>query len=610
MSMPPERSRTPARRGRSPPRRQRTREVVVERIVEKVAAAGPANYPVLTKTNYNDWSLLMNIKLKARCLWNAIDPGDVELHVNRMALDAICSAVPPEMISSLATKPSAKDAWESLKTMRVGDDRIRKASTHKARREYELLAFRDGESVEDFAMRLTGIVNQLAILGDPEPYKKVVEKYLRMAKPRFKQLVLSIETLLDISALSLEEVTGRLKAAEDDEPPPSSSAGGKLYLTEEQWLERYKKKEQEEGHGVGGSGGRGKWRGRGGGKNPDGGLGSGTKSGRHDDKCRNCGKAGHWAFECRSKPKKEEQAHVAQEEETTLLLAHVNVELTGAPQVRPQLASPTSSSGGARSKEEMGDGKLAAPRMQRHCNTRDEVHLIEQEVLAALGEEEDRAPRQWVLETGATNHMTGSRSAFSSIDAGVAGSVQFGDGSIARIEGCGMVLYECKNGEHWALTNVYYLPRLTANIISVGQLDEDSYDVHIKHGVMRIRDEHDCLLAKMGREELVHGLPVLEQVEQLCEACLAGKHWRVPFPQQAQRRASRSLELVHGDLCGPITLATPSGNRYFLLLIDDYSRYMWVSLLPTKDGAPTAIKRIQAATERKSDNLLGTLCMD
>jgi hypothetical protein len=43
--------------------------------VERIAASGPANFPVLTKTNYNDWSLLMKIKLEARGLWNAIDPG-------------------------------------------------------------------------------------------------------------------------------------------------------------------------------------------------------------------------------------------------------------------------------------------------------------------------------------------------------------------------------------------------------------------------------------------------------------------------------------------------------------------------------------------------------
>jgi hypothetical protein len=106
---------------------------VVERVVEKVASAGPVNYPLLSKTNYNDWALLMKIKLEARLLWAVVDPDDVDFQVDRMALDAICSAVPPEMISTLTTKTSAKEAWESIKTMRIGADRVRKASAQKLR---------------------------------------------------------------------------------------------------------------------------------------------------------------------------------------------------------------------------------------------------------------------------------------------------------------------------------------------------------------------------------------------------------------------------------------------------------------------------------------------
>jgi hypothetical protein len=79
MSLSSERSRTPQRHGRSPTRRQRNRDVVIERVV---AAAGSTNYPMLMKSNCNDWSLLlMKINLETRYLWNAINPGDVELHV-------------------------------------------------------------------------------------------------------------------------------------------------------------------------------------------------------------------------------------------------------------------------------------------------------------------------------------------------------------------------------------------------------------------------------------------------------------------------------------------------------------------------------------------------
>jgi hypothetical protein len=75
---------------------------------------------------------------------------------------------------------------------------------------------------------------------------------------------------------------------------------------------------------------------------------------------------------------------------------------------------------------------------------------------------------------------------------------------------------------------------------------------------------------------MVHGLLVVEQVDQICSGCLAGKHRMALFPHQAECWAEKILLLVHGDLCGPIAPSTPSGSRYFLLLVDDSSRYMWL----------------------------------
>jgi hypothetical protein len=63
------------------------------------------------------------------------------------------------MLSTVGNRGSAREAWESIKTMRIGDERIRKASAQKVRRDYETLAFRDGESVEDFALHLSGGVS-------------------------------------------------------------------------------------------------------------------------------------------------------------------------------------------------------------------------------------------------------------------------------------------------------------------------------------------------------------------------------------------------------------------------------------------------------------------
>jgi hypothetical protein len=65
------------------------------------------------------------------------------------------------------------------------------------------LTFCDGEYVEDFSMRLMSLTNQLATLGDPEADDKIVVMYLHVTRPRYRQLIVSIEALLDISTLGM-----------------------------------------------------------------------------------------------------------------------------------------------------------------------------------------------------------------------------------------------------------------------------------------------------------------------------------------------------------------------------------------------------------------------
>jgi hypothetical protein len=108
------------------------------------------------------------------------------------------------------------------------------------------------------------------------------------------------------------------------------------------------------------------------------------------------------------------------------------------------------------------------------------------------------------------------------------------------------------------------------------------------------------VLKRMATQELVRGMPSLEHVEGVCEACMTGKQRCIAFPDQATWIAEHGLELVHGDLCGPITPATPSGNFYFLLLVENHSRYMWISTLVLKNQAVAAIMEFQAWAEGES----------
>jgi transposase InsO family protein len=114
----------------------------------------------------------------------------------------------------------------------------------------------------------------------------------------------------------------------------------------------------------------------------------------------------------------------------------------------------------------------------------------------------------------------------------------------------------------------------------------------------------------MGRLEMVHGLPPISHAEQLCDTCVLAKHHRGVFPKQSKYRVDKALELVHGDLCGPVKPTTPGGWRYFLLLVDDVTCYMWVVLLTAKSEASSAIKYIQAAAEKECGCKLWVLRTD
>jgi transposase InsO family protein len=109
---------------------------------------------------------------------------------------------------------------------------------------------------------------------------------------------------------------------------------------------------------------------------------------------------------------------------------------------------------------------------------------------------------------------------------------------------------------------------------------------------------------------MVHGLPHIEHVHQLCADCITTKLKRSLFPLQAKRREEGLLDLVHGDLCGPITLATPGDKQYFLLLVDDKSRYMWAVLLAVKSDTLAAIKKFQAKVEVETGRRLRVLRTD
>jgi hypothetical protein len=211
--------------------------VVRERVVRE--STGSATYPTLTRLNYAEWAMVMRVQLQAQHLWDVIQYGAEDDGDDRAALAALLRAVPPELVRTLAVKDCTKTAWEAIKTMRLGCERVREAKAQTRRREWEHLRFKAGETIEEFAIRLTAIVNDLELLGDPVDEYKAVFKYLRAVPRKYRMLAMAIEQTVNLRELTIEELTGHFATAEEGyELDDVTNGFGKLLITEEEWAAR------------------------------------------------------------------------------------------------------------------------------------------------------------------------------------------------------------------------------------------------------------------------------------------------------------------------------------------------------------------------------------
>jgi hypothetical protein len=209
----------------------------IQAIVRDIGPGG--GWPTLTKTNYIEWAVVMRVRLQVRHMWEAVRYGNVDYDKNRRALDALVAAVPPEMQFLLSKERTAKEVWDAIAAARIGSDRARKSTLQALCKEWENMAFKPGEDVDDFALRLNTLLQKMVQYGD-DTYDKeiVVEKLFRCVPKKYKQIARSIESLLDLSTKSIEEAIGLLKIVDSDEPQPLSgpiTIGRKLHLTREQW---------------------------------------------------------------------------------------------------------------------------------------------------------------------------------------------------------------------------------------------------------------------------------------------------------------------------------------------------------------------------------------
>ena len=107
--------------------------------------------------------------------------------------------------------------------------------------------------------------------------------------------------------------------------------------------------------------------------------------------------------------------------------------------------------------------------------------------------------RIWYIDNGASNHMTWNRNYFNKIDETITDKVRFGDDSRIDIKGKGSILFVSQNGSEKVLAEVYFIPALKSNIISLGQARESGCEVTMKEDYLILNDKDGNLITKAPR---------------------------------------------------------------------------------------------------------------
>ncbi|CAA7059283.1 unnamed protein product [Microthlaspi erraticum] len=244
----------------------------------------------------------------------------------------------------------------------------------------------------------------------------------------------------------------------------------------------------------------------------------------------------------------------------------------------------------------------------------------------ALSVNDQDSKEQWVIDSGCTYHMTSRRDWFSEFNENVSTLILLGDDHIVETKGCGSIKLKTNGGSIRVLNNVRYVPNLRRNLISTGTLDKLGYTHEGKDGVVSFyknkkfalrgvlknglyildgrtvvsescnaevtKAKTDLWHSRLGHMSLnnmkiLSGKGLLEKNDvkdlSFCENCVMGKSKKLSF-NVGKHNTKDALDYVHADLWGsPNVTPSLSGKQYFLSIIDDKTRKVWLMFLKTKD---------------------------
>jgi transposase InsO family protein len=153
-------------------------------------------------------------------------------------------------------------------------------------------------------------------------------------------------------------------------------------------------------------------------------------------------------------------------------------------------------------------------------------------------------------------------------------------------------------------SNTYVLSEIGNEKCCLGKEDE-SWLWHRRMGHM-----HFDNLLKVRKREVVREMPqITKPINNLCKHCQQGKQTKTRFKSK-EYSTTKPLEIVHTDLVGPTTTKGLKGERYFILLIDDYTRMIGFFFLKNKSEAFENFKIYKEMVENEMDSRIKCLRSD
>ncbi|GJT21648.1 retrovirus-related pol polyprotein from transposon TNT 1-94 [Tanacetum coccineum] len=495
---------------------------------------------------------------------------------------------------------TTKDIWKTLLVSHQGNNQVKDNKIDLLVQQYEQFVISEEESIDSAFARFNIIITSLKALDEGYFSKNYVIKFLRALHPKWRAKFTAIEESKDLTSLSLYELIGNLKVYEmiikkDSEIVKAKGERRSLALkakkesSDEECLtsgsedEEYamavrdfKKFFKRRGRFV---------------RQPRNDKKTfqrsrDDKNGKSERKYFRCGDPNHLVGECPKPPRDKNQ--------------------------RVFVRGSWSDSG------EEDDKKI-----------KDEACLVAQapnEICLGF----DLEPDMWIKDSEFSKHMTGNRKLFSTYKAYNGGNFIFGSNLHGNIIGKGTISNDSLN-----IDNVEHVDNLGFNLLSVGQICDNKcrvtfseHDSEItkdgkvigrgirKKGlyVMKLGnkpkdkiclatiDENSTLwhrrlghanmrlIQSLASKELVRNLPKLKFDQHFCDACKIRKQAHVSHKAKNIVSTTRCLELLHMDLFGPSAVRSYRGNRYTLVIVDDYSRKIKESLNVTFDETPPPSK--------------------